>query len=190
MLIYIFSTLQLALWFNASLCVLLSFPKRILGNKRTNFEFKILCRRMSTNYSSEGHPGINTAHTHRILLVLVYIFWKIHLWCNKSYSLLHEPCAINVLNKSLRKFVRSWNKIWTVERHLQATFWCQCLHIKKSPERRGDASEEVHRGMTEGLHTPTQQCHKLHHKNQKFLILDEDVKLAFWPSVTSEHPSI
>lgn len=31
---------------------------------------------------------------------------------------------------------------------------------------------------------------KLDHKNQTFLILDEDVELAFWSSVTSETPSI
>lgn len=82
---------------------------------------------MSTNYSSEGHPGINTAHKHRMLPVLVYIFWKISLCHSVSCSLLHDPCASNVLNKRLGKFDRSWKERRTVAHHLQAAFWCQFL---------------------------------------------------------------
>lgn len=82
---------------------------------------------MSANYSSEGHPGINTAHKHRMLRVLVYIFWKISLCHSVSCSLLHESCASNVLNKRLRKFDRSSKERWTVAHHRQAAFWCQFL---------------------------------------------------------------
>lgn len=81
-------------------------------------------RSLSTNYSSEGHPGINTAHKHRMLRVLVYIFWKISLCHSVSCSLLHEPCGSDVLNKRLRKFDRSWKERRTVAHHLQAAFWC------------------------------------------------------------------
>lgn len=151
------------LWFSASLCVRVSFPKSILGNKRTNFEFKgcldssqkcrdvkgpaavcwlwqmkeldpVLCRRMSTNYSSEGRPGINTA----VFACPCVHFLKDKPLVQRELLLVHEPCAINdgTRNKCLRKFVRSWNKIWTVKRHLQATFWHLSTYKKVSRKER------------------------------------------------------
>lgn len=99
-------------------------PQRSVGSARwrslTPFD-------MSTNYSSEGHPGINAAQEHRMLRVLVSIFWKISLCHSVSCSFLHGPCASNVLNKRLRKFDRSWKERRTVAHHLQAAFWCHFL---------------------------------------------------------------